>query len=138
MARPRKTPTPLDTVISARVPRDVADRWKGAAVEVNLGFSDWLRQAVDGDRVRLSWKPTPQVRPKAAIAPSGADPVLLRQLSAIGANLNQIARALNTRCAAGQDFSVVELLVVLRVIERHLQTVAAIRSFEHAHKVPTP
>lgn len=134
MPRRRKTPTPLDVVVSARVPEAVAKEWRAAATAAGLGLSDWIRQAVDGERVRVSGKPTPRKRPKPA-APSGADPLLLGQLLAISNFVTDVAHAVRTRMAKGEPFLVVEILIMLRVIEGHLHTLAA-KASNSAHKVP--
>ncbi|MGN4971479.1 plasmid mobilization relaxosome protein MobC [Aeromonas caviae] len=46
-----------------------------------------------------------------------ADPVLMRQLAALGSNLNQIARAVNECRLVGSSVHLVELLTLLRSIE---------------------
>jgi len=134
MSRQRKTPTPLDVIVSTRVPETVANEWRAAANAKGLSFSDWLRQAVDGERIKLSRKPTPRKRP-APVAPSGADPILLGQLVAIGNAIYEIARAAKARVAAGAPFLVIELLIMLSVIERHLHTLAATAS-NHVPEIP--
>jgi hypothetical protein len=46
-----------------------------------------------------------------------ADPVLMRQLAALGSNLNQIARGVNECRLMGSPVHLVELLALLRSIE---------------------
>ncbi len=135
MSRPINTATPLKVIVSARVPETVAAEWKAAARAEGLGFSDWLRQAVAGERVKLSWKPTPRKRP-APVAPSGSDPILLGLLVAISNTIAEIARAATSRVATGTPFLVVELLITLRAIERHLHTLATTHASKHASETP--
>ena len=124
MPAPRKQDKPLSSIVSARLPEDVATRWKAAAEAAHLNFSDWLRQAVDGGRVVITGKPTPRRRPKLK-APSGADPELLRQLASLGNNLNQIARMVNRSALAGQPLDMIDLLAALRGIESRLENIAS-------------
>ena len=50
----------------------------------------------------------------------GSDPLLLRQLSAIGNNINQIARTMHAACITGEWLQTVEVLTVLVMIEKQL------------------
>jgi hypothetical protein len=49
--------------------------------------------------------------------PPPGDPALMRQLAALGSNLNQIARAVNECRLVGAPVHLVELLALLRSIE---------------------
>ena len=49
----------------------------------------------------------------------------LRSLAAIGSNLNQVARAVNTGAIAVDRMQAIELLVVLRAMEREFAVLVA-------------
>jgi hypothetical protein len=62
--------------------------------------------------------PTPQRRPvRVRDTSNDADPALMRQLAALGSNLNQIARSLNECRLVGAPVRLVEVLALLRSIE---------------------
>ena len=81
-----------------------------------ISVSDWIRGAVDaGQQTNL---PTPQRRPvRVRDTSNDADPALMRQLAALGSNLNQIARSLNECRLVGAPVRLVEVLALLRSIE---------------------
>ena len=61
--------------------------------------------------------------PKRVGKPRSADPALVRELSRIGANMNQIARTLNTANLTGSPLNSLRILTALRQIEVQLQAV---------------
>ena len=84
------------TTVSVRVDDATAEAWRQQAAEIGLSVSDWIRGAVDaGQQTRL---PTPRKRPARPPRDTSndADPALMRELAALGSNMNQIARALNS------------------------------------------
>lgn len=136
MTRPRKATEPLAKTVSVRLPERVADRWRSEAVASGLSLGDWVRHRVDAEHARITRLPTPQRRPKALGRVSGVDPALLRQLAAIGSNVNQIARALNTVAPGNPLGGRIETLVTLRTIEQDLHAIADAAVTQNAHQVP--
>ena len=105
------------TTVSVRVDDATAEAWRQQAAEIGLSVSDWIRGAVDaGQQTRL---PTPRKRPARPPRDTSndADPALMRQLAALGSNLNQVARALNECRSKGDRLPVLEALAYLRSIE---------------------
>ncbi len=83
----------LDKRIAFRLPEKVAEAWKAAAKASRLSLSDWVRMQVGTDKapaVKMG-KPTPAKMPKRRPAPE-ANPRLIREVAALGNNLNQISR----------------------------------------------
>ncbi|EWH02008.1 MobC family plasmid mobilization relaxosome protein, partial [Halomonas sp. BC04] len=90
----------------------------------DLSLSDWLRQCVDGaDAVK-----TGQRRQRRRLRTLTADPALLRQLAAIGSNVNQIARVLNTVGLTPGDHA--QLLAELAAIQRELHHLAELPRYD--------
>ncbi|WP_444978982.1 plasmid mobilization protein, partial [Aeromonas caviae] len=71
-----------------------AAEWRERAAASGLSVSDWIRGSVDaGQQTNL---PTPQRRIGIVAGVTDTDgAALMRQLAALGSNLNQIARSLN-------------------------------------------
>ncbi|WP_312283814.1 MobC family plasmid mobilization relaxosome protein [Candidatus Igneacidithiobacillus taiwanensis] len=110
----------LDKRIAFRLPEKVAESWKSAAKASRLSLSDWVRMQVGTDKVPAvkTGKPTPAKMPKRRPAPE-ADPQLIREVAALGNNLNQIARHLNS----GGTYTQASVLIPLLHIEQHLQEI---------------
>lgn len=124
MSRPLKGAVPLATVLAVRVPQSVAADWRSAAAERNLGMSDWLRQSIDPNAVRI----TGNARVKATKRRySPADPALIAAINRFGNVANQLARVLNRQVLAGERVDVLQCLRVLVQIQQDM-TVFAIPS----------
>ena len=104
---------PKTTTISLRIDKPTAAEWRERAAASGLSVSDWIRGSVDaGQQTNL---PTPQRRPvRVRDTSNDADPALMRQLAALGSNLNQIARSLNECRLVGAPVRLVEVLALLR------------------------
>ena len=94
---PKKSASPkrpsLDARLAFRLPETVANDWRKRAAAAGLSLSDWLRVQVDESQ--RTGMPTPRRRP-ARSSFIAVDPDLLRQIAAIGNNVNQLARKVNT------------------------------------------
>lgn len=110
---PRKRPR-LTTVVSLRLPPDVADSWRAAATGAGVSFSDWVRgQVKAGDDVTLqSGKPTPIRGTGGRRNQTPGDPELVLAVNRVGVNVNQIARRVNG--------SRVDTVLVQRVLSQGL------------------
>jgi hypothetical protein len=113
-----KRPPPLTQRVTLRLPADTADAWRYQAKAADITLSDWVRRRVDGGHAVPAVKP----RHPRRLRTLTADPVLLRQLAAIGSNLNQIARVLNSVGLTPGDHA--ELLAELAAIQRELHRLA--------------
>lgn len=123
MSKPRKPPR-LTVVVSTRVPAPLAAGWRAAAAESNLPMSDWLRQTVERDAVRIVDYRHP--RPRRRFSP--ADPALLFAVARIGNNVNQIARLMHGHSLSAQRIDALRCLQVLVEIQRDLASVAQVRA----------
>lgn len=102
----------MKKLFTMKIDSQTLDEWKSKADAAGISVAELIRQSVAGQKIRRTEKP----------AIKKADPALLRQIAAIGNNLNQIAR----RCNAGDRFDV---LLELRSIEERLQElVEAVRA----------
>lgn len=121
MSRPLKGPVPLATVLAVRVPHSVAADWRSAAAERGLGMSDWLRESIDPDAVRVTGKA--QTKPTKRRY-SSADPALVAALNRAGNNINQVARVLNRQVLAGERVDVLRCLRVLTQLQQEVTVIA--------------
>lgn len=124
MSRPRSDdpliPVPL------RLPTSVVERLRERAEATGVSVSDVLRTHISSEAVKPLGKPRPRRRPPKSLGRvSSADPTLLRSLAKIGANMNQIARAVNANAVAGKPINVVQCLIVLRGMEIQLAALVA-------------
>lgn len=124
MSRPWKTSVPLAAVLGVRVPVEVADRWRVAAQQRELSMSDWLRQSIDSDAVRVVGRPRGAISGRRRLSKS--DPALLLAISRIGSNLNQIAHVLNVNALAGQRIDTARCLQVLLTVQSSVQRLALV------------
>jgi len=108
----------LDARLAFRLPATVADDWRTRAAAAGLSLSDWLRVQVDESQ--RTGMPTPRKRPPRSSFIS-VDPELLRHLAAIGNNLNQVARRVNT--ARLDPLAQLELQVELHGIRAELRAI---------------
>lgn len=114
--RPQRQP--LSQRVTLRLPEATAAEWRRRAEAADLSLSDWVRQRVDGgDAVQ-----TGQHRQRRRLRTLTADPELLRQLAAVGSNVNQIARVLNSIGMSPGDHA--HLLTELAAIQRELHHLA--------------
>ena len=127
MARPNSK-DPLET-FPVRLPASLVDRFRAESKASGRTHSDVLRSYITLEQAKPLNKAIPRKRPASLGKVSGTDPKLLRQLVAIGNNLNQIARGKN---ATGNVASI-ELLIVLRSIEQQLSKIADLKGAEDAH-----
>lgn len=105
--------------LNLRVPQSLRDLLAAQADEAGVTLSDLFRSHLSIDAVKPLGVPVKRRRAVQNLESSrSADPVLLRNLAAIGSNLNQLSRAVNTGAVAGDLMQAVEILVVLRAIER--------------------
>lgn len=118
MARPNSH-DPL-TQLNARFPLSLVERIRREARDRGDTVSTVLRSYLAFD---LAQAPDIKRRMPSPPTTRRADPELLRQLCAIGNNLNQIARAANRNAHVGASMDTVEVLAALRCVELHvLQT----------------
>ena len=102
------------TTASLRLDPATLAKWRQGASDEGLTLSDWLRAKVDADQqTHISPARSRRERDPRHLA----DPALMRQLAALGSNLNQIARAVNECRLVGSPVYLVELLALLRSIE---------------------
>ena len=116
----RRADDPL-VLLPLRVPASLRAVLVEQANAAGSTLSDALRSHLTLAAAKPLGKPVPRRRqPQRLAAVSGADPELVRQVAAIGSNLNQIARAANTVAINGKQIEIIELLVLLRSIERKI------------------
>ena len=121
----RQSTEPL-VLVNVRLPQTVVVALRAhAEANSSMGhhatLSDALRAHITMEAVKPLGKPRPRRRePSLSSAASSFDPALMRQLAAIGSNLNQLARATNRGAVDGNLVQSVELLCALLVIEREL------------------
>ena len=112
--------------LNIRVPKSLRDHLVAQANEAGVTLSDLFRSHLSIDAVKPLGVPVKRRRAVQHLDRARcADPALLRNLAAIGSNLNQVARAVNTGAIAGDLMQTVELLVVLRAIEREFAGLVA-------------
>lgn len=104
--------------VTLRLPDATAKEWRRHADAMELSLSDWVRLRVDADNAVQ----TGQRRQPRRLRTLTADPVLLRQLAAVGSNVNQIARVLNSVGLTPGDHA--QLLGELAAIQRELHALA--------------
>ena len=115
--------------LNLRVPQSLRDLLVAQADDAGVTLSDLFRSHLSIDAVKPLGVPVKRRRAVQNLERSrSADPVLLRNLAAIGCNLNQVARAVNTGAIAGDLVQAIELLVVLRFIEREFAALVASNS----------
>ena len=110
--------------MTLRLPDDTAAAWRRQAAAADQSLSDWVRQRVDGsDAVQTGLR-----RHRRRLRTLTADPELLRQLAAIGNNINQLARRINGLGLNATD--VVNLLAELITIQRELHRLAELPRYD--------
>jgi hypothetical protein len=111
-----RPPRKLASFAKIRCSADDLASWQAKAHAAGLSLSALVRQAVGGASARRIRRPV------------SVDPVLLRQLAAIGNNLNQLARWANREKSAANA-----LPVVARLIEIDRELAAIRRTLETPH-----
>jgi hypothetical protein len=127
----RRVKDPLVNV-SLKVPVSLRADLEAQAAESNCTLSDALRTHLTLSLAKPLDKRVPRRRlPQRLSGVSGVDSGLLRQLAAIGSNLNQLARVANGHSLAGQPMEALEIIILLRSMEQQIGALAeASRSVE--------
>ena len=114
-----KRAAPRSRVMRLRVTEDEHASYKAEAEKRGLALSDYFRLALGSDR--LSGVSAPKKRAvRRAPAVRLLDTSLLTEIHAIGVNLNQIARVLNTANVSDGVVSTTDLLRELVKIEEQI------------------
>lgn len=114
--------------LSVRIPQSLRDRLNAQAIKAGVTLADQFRSHLTLAEVKPLGVPVKRRRltqPLDIDHARCADPALLRSLAAIGSNLNQVARAVNTGAIAGDRMQAIELLVLLRAMEREFAVLVA-------------
>jgi hypothetical protein len=113
--------------LSIRIRQSLLDVLKTQAIETNVTLADQFRAHLSFAAVKPLGVPVKRKRVVLQINRAQcADPVLLRNLAAIGSNLNQLARAVNSGAIKGEQQQAIELLVVMCAIERDIAALVAL------------
>ncbi len=119
----KKSSDPL-RLVSLRLPQSALQRLESGLPD-GVTLSDALRSRLDLDGVVPLENPKPRKRQSAIEGGvSRADPMLIRQLAALGSNLNQIARAVNKQVAGGTEVPCIKLLAAMARIDKQLIVIA--------------
>jgi len=114
--------------LSVRIRKSVLDVLNAQAIEVGVTLADQFRSHLSLAEIKPLGVPVKRrrlVQPLDLAHARRADPVLLRSLAAMGSNLSQVARAVNTGAIAGDPMQAIELLAVLRAMEREFAVLVA-------------
>ena len=115
--------------LSVRIPKSLLDSMKACAQEIGVTLADQLRSRLSFDAVKPLGVPVKRHQVTRQLKRTHcADPALLRQLAAIGCNLNQIARKVNAQAVADNLLEVIEVLARLRSIECNFAVLIASNS----------
>ena len=126
MSRPLKSRVPLAAVLGVRVPVDVAKRWREQAATRRLSISDWLRQAIEPESVRVvGMIAAPKMTRRRF---SAADPQLLLAVARVGNNCNQLAHAVHARAVRSERIDALRCLHILAEIQRELAALIDVRA----------
>jgi len=110
--------------ITLKVPKSLRADLQSRAKAAKVTLSDILRSHLTLAPAKPLGNAVPGRRlPKLATF-DGADPELRRQWAAIGSNLNQIARVVHSQSLAAKPLQALELLTLLRSIERQIGALA--------------
>ena len=108
-----------------RLPTSLVQRLRAQAETSGCSMSDVLRAHLTLADAKPLGNPRPRRRQHKKLGiVSGADPALLRNLSSIGNNLNQLARSVNTGILGGTPIECVQILSILRAIEQEITSIA--------------
>ena len=113
-----------------RLPTSLVQRLRAQAEIAGCSMSDVLRAHLTLADAKPLGNPRPRRRQHKKLGiVSGADPALLRNLSSIGNNMNQLARAVNVGLLGGTPIECVQILATLRAIEQEITSIA--ERYEH-------
>lgn len=107
--------------LPCRLPASLVARLAVKAKEQSVTMSDVLRSHLTLAEAKPLGKPVPRRRAKNISKVSGADPVLMRQISGIGNNLNQLAKLVHLSNISASPLDIVEILIRLRGVEQSLE-----------------
>lgn len=113
----------MTAIITLRLPQNNKLLWQENAYQEGLNLGDWIRKTIDGNHAFVTKRSTPKKADK--IKYQKADPDLIRGISRIGSNLNQVARWCNTY---KQQADVQEVLIQLYSLEKQ------VGELRHAYK----
>lgn len=119
----RRVEDPLVNV-TLKVSQSLRADLQARANAAKVTLSDILRSHLTLAAAKPLGKAVPRRRPPKLARVSGADPELSRHLAAIGSNLNQIARVVHSQSLAAKPLQALELLTLLRSIERQIGALA--------------
>ena len=112
--------------LSVRIPKSLRDLLNARANEAGVTLADQFRARLAFDEVKPLGVPVKRYRAVRHVDLARcADPTLLRNLAAIGGNLNQLARAVNSGAIVSNRMQAIEVLVLLRAIEREFAVLVA-------------
>ncbi|MBP6902116.1 MAG: plasmid mobilization relaxosome protein MobC [Burkholderiaceae bacterium] len=119
-------------LVPLRLPKSLVDAARAEAEAAGCTLSDAVRSRISSSAVQPLGKPRParRVPPPQGATQVLRDPALVRQIAAIGGNLNQLARAVNSASVAGTPLQAVAVLARLCVIERQLDALGSRREDE--------
>lgn len=117
--------------VPLRLPKSLVDAARAEAAAAGCTLSDAVRSRISSSAVQPLGKPRPARRlPQSSATAIQRDPAMVRQIAAIGSNLNQIARAVNSAAVAGTPLQAITVIARLFVIERELAALAPKRDDE--------
>lgn len=120
----RRTDDPL-VLVPLRLPKSLVDAARHEAEATGATLSDAVRARIASNAVKPLGKPRARRRTASLTERvPRSDPALVRQVAAIGSNLNQIARAANSSALNGLPVEAVTLLAQLFAIEREVLRIA--------------
>jgi hypothetical protein len=114
-----KSSDPLKT-LALRLPQSLVEELRATSEAQNVSLSDLLRARLSDREVKPLGIPTPRRRPPKKRGTVSGDPELIRSLSKIGNNLNQLARSANIAGKTGQPFEALEILSELHLIRQQI------------------
>lgn len=116
--------------ISLRLPRSIVLAINEKARNMERTKSDIIRSMIENDTVKPLGKPRPRKR-QVSVSSIKADPELVRGISLLGNNLNQLARWCNTY---KKEVEATEVLFLLLSIETEMKKLI-LKSQDYADKV---
>ncbi len=123
-------PNSLDPLepFPVRLPASLVTRLRAEAQAAGVTNSDVIRSYLQLADAKPLGQPR-QVRKQKYIGEiNKADPALMRSLASIGNNLNQIAQGINRSNLAKEPLSKIEIVVILRQIEKQIDEIGAINA----------
>lgn len=123
---PRKPSTDPLVTLTLRVPASFRQTLEAEARASGVNLSDLMRRRLASSKAPPLGRPAPRRRQPAVLGPvSRADPDLLRQIAALGSNMNQLARAANAGALAGTSIEIVVVLGRLALMQGDLNRLIA-------------